>query len=308
MEPSNTTVVISCYKRSTEWADKLTALGFDVRRYTKEDPTSQYNVERNVGAEATAYLKYCIDSYENFSEYTIFLHDEEFSWHHEGSIIERIQECIGWSGVYRTLNNAHNLPWLYWEDNRNNSAYKFYNDFLKEYLGPIEIYGEFLGPDAVGAAQMIVHKDAILLRPYEMYFKIYWRLLRSADLPGAVKDLGIMMEYFWGIIFSETRPIDWSKADKICVTCKEPFPYRSLYSYQAIDFFLGVDPPSDLKSKYKWLIHFNEPKHNYNFDMLYTRLRKFFSTHTYINQSFLFQDDILSKYFNYEPIILHYIR
>lgn len=308
MEPSNTVIVISCYKRSTEWASRLKSLGFEVRRYTKEDPNSPYNVERNVGAEATAYLKYCIDFYDNLPEYTIFLHDEEFSWHHEGSIIDRICEVINWNGHYKTLNNVHNLPWMYWEDNRNNYALKFYNDFLKEYLGPIEIFGEFLGKDRIGAAQMIVHKQSILNRPYKMYTNIYWKLIYSADLPGAVKNLGIMMEYYWGLIFGEVKPIDWDLADKIYVTCHEIFPYRSNYSYQAIDFFLGIKPSTDIASKYTWRIDFSEAKPDFNFDMFYTRLTKLFSIHKDIKHSFVFQDDLLTQYFNYEPILLQYVR
>jgi hypothetical protein len=253
-----------------------------------------------VGAEATAYLKYCMDFYESLPEYTIFLHDEEFSWHHQGSIIDRITEATGcgWSGDYRTLNNVHNLPWFYWDDNSNSNVVRFYNDHLLEYMGPIEQFGEFLGPTRIGAAQMIVSRSAILARPFDMYRRIYERLLSMADIPGAPKEAGIMLEYFWCIIFGEVKPIDWNAADKICVYCRQEFPYKSVYSRQAIDFFVGAGAtiPEDL-SKYTWFIEFKEGRPGFNFDVFYTRLLDLF-TDIVPDHSFLFHDDILEKHFN----------
>ena len=274
LSPANTTIVISCYKRPTEWADRLVALGFDVHRYTKEDPTSPYNVKRNVGAEASAYLKYCMDSYETLSEYTIFLHNEEFSWHHEGSIIDRICDSIGFTCRYKTLNNSHNLPWFYWDNNDTSNVRKFYDDHIAEYLGPIERYGEFIGHKRIGAAQMIVHKDVILARPYELYFRIYQRFMSMADVPGAAKETGILMEYFWGIIFGDVPPIDWDairRDSAIAVICPVVFSYRANYCHQGIDFFLGTSLPISM-TPYKWLIQLSEPlEDGFNFDMFYTR-------------------------------------
>jgi hypothetical protein len=271
MEPNNTTIVISCYIRSTEWADILTGAGFDVRKYTKEDPSSPYNVDHNIGMEATAYLKYIMDSYNDLKEYTIFLHDEEFSWHHEGSIIDRINESVGVSTKYKTLNNAHNLPYFYWNDNMSSNIKRFYDDHLGEYLGSVERYGEFLGPTKIGAAQMIVHRDAILSRPYELYSKIYERFMSMVSLPNSAKETGILMEYYWELIFGNIQPIEWDLIDKIAVVCKDTFPYRANYSYQGIDFFIGEEEePTDL-SKYKWLIKLGGPLPHFNFDMFYTR-------------------------------------
>ena len=55
LQPSNTVIVVSCYKRSTEWASRLEELGFEVRRYTKEDPTSPYNVTPAAGGPRSFY-------------------------------------------------------------------------------------------------------------------------------------------------------------------------------------------------------------------------------------------------------------
>jgi hypothetical protein len=39
-------VVVSSYKKPTDWTKRLT--GFDIRCYTKEDPASHYNVDKNM--------------------------------------------------------------------------------------------------------------------------------------------------------------------------------------------------------------------------------------------------------------------
>ena len=41
----------------------------------------------NKGNEASVYLKYIIDFYDNLPEFTFFIHDEEYSWHHSGSTL-----------------------------------------------------------------------------------------------------------------------------------------------------------------------------------------------------------------------------
>jgi hypothetical protein len=265
MNPSNTVIVVSCYKRPTEWADRLEAMGFEVRRYTKEDPTSMYNVERNAGMEASAYLKYCMDFYDCLPEYTVFLHDEEFSWHHEGSILDRITEALGWQGAFRNL-NTHLLPYFYGK--YNHSFKTTYDGLLKDSCGPLEQYGEFIG-NKLGSAQMIVHKNAILKRPYALYARIYCWLLSYNDI-GAHKINGYFMEFVWGILFQDIMPIDYTSIGKMLVYCKEPFTYISNYSYQGIDFIFGEDLKTRDMQRYRWIVYLDDPLHDFNFDMLYT--------------------------------------
>jgi hypothetical protein len=165
-----------------------------------------YNVEKNNGMEASTYLKYCMDSYGDFKEYTIFLHDEEFSWHHEGSIIDRIAESVGFDGKYKTLNNAHNLPYFYSGLGPNLvNCISFYNRYVAEYLGPIDQYGEFLGPSKIGAAQMIIRRDALESLPFEFYCDIYsWYMAMDAPTFDHKKDSAIIMEYLWELIWNPT--------------------------------------------------------------------------------------------------------
>lgn len=62
--------------------------------YDKENPENPLNVPVNKGNEASIYLKYIIDYYDTLSEFTFFIHDEEYAWHHSGSIIDKFREAI----------------------------------------------------------------------------------------------------------------------------------------------------------------------------------------------------------------------
>jgi len=278
MNPANTTVVVSSYKKPTDWTERLT--GFDIRCYTKEDPTSHYNVDKNIGMEASTYLKYCIDSYDSLPEYTIFLHDEEFSWHHEGSIIDRIQESIGFTGDYKTLNNAHNLPEFYAEINL--AVLQFYAHFLEPYLGDIRKYGEFLGPKRIGAAQMIISRSAILARPFQMYLDIYgWIMQMDGDDFLVKKEVAILMEYFWGLIFGDVKPMDFTVL-RVAVICKGGCGQGQIeYCYQGMDFFCTEGEPhghwkniSDCdNTKYDVFLHIDASIKGVNYDHFYSCLR-----------------------------------
>ena len=63
------------------------------------------NIPVNKGNEASVYLKYIIDYYDELSNFTFFIHDEEFSWHHSGSIINKYKEAINSKNTYYNIND-----------------------------------------------------------------------------------------------------------------------------------------------------------------------------------------------------------
>ena len=202
MNPQNTIICVSMYKTPIPWADKLREKGFIVQPYTKEDSTSPYNVSKNVGNEASAYLKYILDNYECLPEYTIFLHDHETSYHQEGSIIDAITARIGHTAQYFNFNIVNNAEFYLYEAT---GLILLYKEFLEEYTGPLRQYGEFtLGSKLY--AQFQVHKSLITARPRKMYENIYnWMMTCNPDKYIA----GFFMEVFWDIIFGQIRPIEY---------------------------------------------------------------------------------------------------
>lgn len=91
--------VVSRYKRNVDFVHKLR----NINRcciYDKETPENPYNVPVNKGNEASVYLKFIVDHYECLSDYTFFIHDEEFAWHHSGSIIDQYDEAVSSGRLY----------------------------------------------------------------------------------------------------------------------------------------------------------------------------------------------------------------
>ena len=265
MNPANTTVVVSCYKKSTEWASRLQEKGFNILRYTKEDSTSIYNVEKNIGNEASTYLKYIIDFYESLPEYTIFLHDEEFSWHHEGSINNRIEESIGFDGQYISL-NTHTLSYFYL--NYNKTFVCFYEKYIKKYIGNLAQFGEFIGPKRKGAAQMIVSRSAILANPYEMYVGLYSWMMSMSEHDKIMRfQTGIYMENLWGLIFGDVKPLATTSPRIAHIGTKNGVAY---YANQFIDFEPNMDVSYDL------YLYKHESIKNINYDFFYTQLLELF--------------------------------
>lgn len=96
MNQENTIIVISRHEKDMTWTRKLYDEGFHVIVYDhKKHPNHPYFVKENKGREASAYLRYIIDYYDHLHPYTLFLQDDEKSWHHEGSMVELIREQKG---------------------------------------------------------------------------------------------------------------------------------------------------------------------------------------------------------------------
>jgi hypothetical protein len=60
-----TAIIIARYKEDIEWINKINNFK-NVHIYEKEKPDKDpYNIPKNKGSEASAYIKYIIDNYNN---------------------------------------------------------------------------------------------------------------------------------------------------------------------------------------------------------------------------------------------------
>jgi hypothetical protein len=192
MQAAQSNVVVSVYKEDIAWIDRLRQLGYPVLIYTKGDANSPYSVPVNKGNEASAFLKYIVDHYDTLPEHSVFLHGEERSIHHDGSLVDILQSTRGHRCFYKNLNNykltSFFLPMIPWCD-----------EFLGPELGPIENYGDWTqGHD--GCAQFIVHRAAIQLRSRRFYSRIYDWLL-STPLQNYLN--ARYLEWTWHLIFGQ---------------------------------------------------------------------------------------------------------
>lgn len=193
MQPQNTFIVISRHKKNTEWAKKLVEDGFHVAVYDHEPSDYGYYVPTNAGREASVYLKYIIDHYDSLFTFTIFVHDDEKSWHHSGSLVDVITTTP--PSLYKSLNNLCMSSIL--ENDKMPYMRVYFKKYLEPYIGSIDKYSDWTVGEKC-CAQFIVHKKRILQYPKKFYEDIYrWLLATKLD----AKSAGHLLEWTWGLIF-----------------------------------------------------------------------------------------------------------
>ena len=203
MNSTNTNIVVSRYKKKVKFIFKLNKnTNFFV--YDKENPDNPLNIPVNKGNEASVYLKYIIDYYDELSDFTFFIHDEEYSWHHSGSIIDKYKEAIKSNRKYYNINDR-----CFW--NRRNiiikeHGYKIYNLFISWYRNFLGKYIPFAKvPNKKdflygyrGSAQFLVHKNLIRNFPKEFYIKLYNWII-TTKIPNYFS--GRFLEWTWHVMW-----------------------------------------------------------------------------------------------------------
>lgn len=196
-QPFNECVVVtSHYKESLNWLKKSPWKVVLVDHYGA-DPSwlKPETVIPNRGREASSYLRYILDHYENLPEYIAFIHGHEDAWHHyNGSIVSQLASVTLTSNMYTSLNadmkdTVHVIPM---------SMKSIRPDWhvVKKWLGPLPKEA----PCAPGCAQFIVSKDRILCRPKELYQTMYDYIIHPGhDHYG----IGCFYEYIWHYILGE---------------------------------------------------------------------------------------------------------
>lgn len=201
-------VVIARHRRNVDFKSKFCDV--EVFVYDKENPANPYNVPLNKGSEASVYLKFIVDHYEQLPEYTFFIHDAEYSWHHDGSIVDKYYEAIESNNQYVNVNNhscimhKDSIPKCQYE-----KLLEWYCEYIEKYI-PIECVPnnkDGFVDGHIGCAQFLVHRDLILNFPKSMYQDIYnWIIEEDVVLPKECECnqsiiSGNFLEWTWHILF-----------------------------------------------------------------------------------------------------------
>ena len=196
MNPLNTEIVVSTYNQSVPWISNFTDRGYNVRVYDHANPLAKYNIEDNVGQEASVYIKYIIDSYKSLSNHTIFLHNHDFSWHQRGSIVDLVNEQIAISKSETSYPKFYNI------NNRccrsilgNEPVMSWFDAYLGPYIGNHTLYDDFTFGKKC-CAQFVIAKERIIQYPRSMYLKLYTWILNTEKSISAT-----YMEWTWDLLF-----------------------------------------------------------------------------------------------------------
>jgi len=201
----NTNIVVSRYKKNVDFVYRINNnQNINVLIYDKENPNNPLNVPVNKGNEASVYLKYIIDHYDNLSDYTFFIHDEEYAWHHSGSLIDKYKEAVASKKKYYNINDkcSNSMKSVL----RECQEKKWLHDFLGWYQQFLDTYIPFNQLDLTtsyrNSAQFLVHKDNIRKLPKQLYIDLYEWII-TTNLPNSQS--GRYLEWTWHIMW-ETYP------------------------------------------------------------------------------------------------------
>jgi hypothetical protein len=181
--------------------------------YDKETPNNELNIPVNNGNgnDASVYLKYIIDYYDDLSNFTFFIRDEEYSMNHSGSIIDKYNEAVMTNRLYYNINDKLFYGHVFGTPKDIYSQLlEWCNEYVEEYI-PISQqrnYSDFIYGYRVGG-QFLVHKDLIQNLPKEFYIKIYnWILTTNLSTELSNKFLELTWHVFWFIYPTEIQKKD----------------------------------------------------------------------------------------------------
>ena len=188
--------VVSRYKKNVDWVYKLKNIN-KIYIYDKETPSNKYNIPVNKGHEASVYLKYIIDNYNNLGDYTFFIHDDEYAWHHSGSIINKFDEAVKSNELYYNINDKCILgsiiknPWY-------KEILEWYEKYIEKYIPRNGLLNEDWTQGHRGSAQFLVHKSLITKLPLEFYENLYdWIITTKMENAKSARFLEWTWHLFW---------------------------------------------------------------------------------------------------------------
>lgn len=148
----------------------------------------------NKGREASTYLKFIVESWENLPEWVAFLHGHEDTWHHmyEKPILELIELTPKNKRTFQSLNGV-------WAPRQSEECTRFWH-IVEPWLGPLPEDPAYF--DA--GAQFIVGRNRIRSRPKKFYEECLNFSLKTKN----DTDFAVFMEGLWHYIWGEKWAMD----------------------------------------------------------------------------------------------------
>ena len=180
-------VCIAHYNEDTSWVENLQYPYTIISR-----AGIPAEVAPNKGNEASAFLEYIINNYDQLADYTYFVHGHRSSWHNAANVDEVINSTIFKHAYY----NINDYPCGYLRN---------YIDSLQACDGAFREISAIIEYDICGAeiiyrpcAQFYVKRE--LIRAYSLdVWRALYNFLMKSDLPSYWS--GRAFEYTWHCIF-----------------------------------------------------------------------------------------------------------
>lgn len=203
---NNIFIISSHYNEDLNWL--INQNEYDYVIYSKNEsfnlPTKKFKILTNKGLEATSYLAYIIDNYNNLPDYIAFCHGHETAWHQNDTILNAIKK-------YNKLDDFFTLNNPYFRNSLYDNCPLFTNKGSEKCWEDIKIFSKEVGlvlPDKIEftmCAQFIIKKECILSRDISFYKKCYDWLMNQQLLEDF--RAAILIEQLWYLIFTH-KPIE----------------------------------------------------------------------------------------------------
>lgn len=203
------TLVSSHYNEDLKW---LYEQDMEVVVCSKTIDSPKCPIDKNKGREASAYLKYIVDNYDDLPEHIAFLHGHQTAWHQKGkrSIISLIKDCAKYKEYdYISLNNYY---WYDWGMDNQYVQYmhQIWDNVFRPYLKRDP--PTYLSSDC--CAQFIVSSDRIRKLPREAYLHWYNFIMNVDKKDDGGKSMGYVFEYLWHVIFGDADVVPYEEYKK----------------------------------------------------------------------------------------------
>jgi len=218
------TIVTSHWKEDLTW---LKNSEFPVVLIDKEgaDPTcfEPSYVIPNKGLEASVYLKFIIERYNDLPDHVAFIHGHETAHHqkHSRPLLELIRNANTKKYDFISLNHWYRDYVFHDEPVYNVYFTQWWDVYTIPYKKP-PVPGMmcFMFSNIPVGAQFIVSKERILANPLELYKKWY-NLLMTRDNPKEA----VFLEHMWYLIFGQR--IYYQVPDDLFLLPTEPYVHWS---------------------------------------------------------------------------------
>jgi hypothetical protein len=157
----------------------------------------KYETIPNKGNEASSYLQYIIENYNNLANYTFFIHGHRNSWHHKENIDEKINNIIINHDYYNL--NDQNITTTYELSQREHNEYKIIIQLVPILENILNKKIDFEKIKYRCCAQFYVSKKNILLNDINVYKKLY-EFIMNTNISSYFTSR--LFEYTWHFIFT----------------------------------------------------------------------------------------------------------
>lgn len=214
-------VIVARHNEDVRWVPEVAAswpdggAGYTIVEKGRGSDGGAHGVPVNKGKEASAYLSYVLERWSHLPEWSFFVHGNLTSWHHDGTLGERLeaawQLATAKHRTYVEINNFRQIggldrargPLLSADEpnvSRRVTPHQL-DEWRREYLEPHVNFGATdWVRGSVCCAQFLVHRSQILRHPRRMYERLYeW----STDAARDDYVEGRFLEYAWHVIWGD---------------------------------------------------------------------------------------------------------